>query len=112
MNLDLDIDINTLAFVFSLLSFMQVVALFVQYRLDRTYPGLGWWTLGNTFWALGSIFNCLRAVPSLTTIAIIANNILFLNALVLLYVGVLRFLGRHESRGWLAVFCAGIILVS
>jgi diguanylate cyclase (GGDEF)-like protein/PAS domain S-box-containing protein len=108
----MNFDINTLAFVFSLLGFIQVSALFVQYRLDRTHPGLEWWALGNASWALGTIFNYLRYIPSFITIAVIANNIFFITGLALIYTGVVQFLGRRQSQGWMAAFCTVMILIS
>jgi diguanylate cyclase (GGDEF)-like protein/PAS domain S-box-containing protein len=105
------IDIHTLAIVLSLTYVLQVIALFSQYRLDKTYSGLGWWTLGTAALAMGFAFNYLRDNPSVGGAAIIANNVLFFAGLVLIYVGVLRFLDQRERRGQIIGFCAVFTLV-
>lgn len=92
------IDVHTLAIILSLTNLMQVGALFIQYRVDRTHSGPGWWTLGTASLALGFAFNYLRDAPAVARIAIVGNNVLFLAGACLFYVGVLRFLGRPEPR--------------
>jgi hypothetical protein len=37
------LDIRTLAFVLSLTSLAQVMAIALQFRVNRTYPGIGCW---------------------------------------------------------------------
>jgi hypothetical protein len=81
---------------------MQVVALFLQYRGDKTHAGPGWWTLGAAALSLGFACNSLRDAPAVARIAIIGNNLLFLAGAMLFYVGVLRFLGRPAPRKMLA----------
>jgi hypothetical protein len=100
------IDVHTLAIILSLSNLMQVGALFIQYRVDKTHAGPGWWTLGSASLALGFAFNYLRDAPAVAPIAIIGNNLLFLAGASLLYVGVLRFLGRTEPRAMLVVLFA------
>ena len=103
-----NIDLHTLAIVQSLMSIVQVVVLFIQYRLNKTYAGLGWWAASSAALALGFGFNYLRDMrdtPIIGQIAIIANIIMFVSGVSLLYVGVLRFFGQRESRGWLITLC-------
>ena len=99
----MEIDINTLALVLSLSNLLQVIALFTQWRMDKTRPGLGWWTLGIATIALGFVAIYLRAVPQVSLLAIVANNLLFAYGHEFLYIGVLRFFNRHERRGFLGV---------
>ena len=108
----MNIDIHTLAIVLSLTNLLQVIALFTQYRLDQTYSGLGWWTLGNVLVAIGFAANYLRDYPSIGVIAIIANNVLFVSGLWLIYVGVLRFLDQRERRAQIIGFCAVFTLAN
>lgn len=49
-------DIQTLAFILSLTFVTQVIVIFVQYRVNRTYHGIGWWLMGSTLMAIGIIF--------------------------------------------------------
>lgn len=97
--LAMPIDIHTLANLMSLTNFMQVMALFVQYRVDKTHSGPGWWTLGMSFISGGFAFNYLRDNPAVGHAAVMANIISFTAGVTLLYVGVLRFLELKERRG-------------
>ncbi len=93
------IDLPTLAIVLSLTNFLQFVALFTQYSLNKSQSGLGWWTLGSVTISLGFVFNYLRTNPSFELIAIGANNVLFIAGLTFIYVGVLRYFGQPIRRG-------------
>ncbi len=98
-------DIHSVSVVLSLVSVLQVLALYVQYRLDNTHSGLGWWTAGTAMLALGFAANFLRDAPVIGQIAVVANNALFVSGLVLIYTGVLRFLGKRERRLQINVLC-------
>jgi len=104
-------DIHTLAIVLSLTTLLQVIGLLTQYLADNTHRGLGWWALGSVALALGFAFNLLRDAPRLGPTAIVANNVLFVSGLALLYVGVLRFFNQRERRGPLIAFCAVVTLI-
>jgi diguanylate cyclase (GGDEF)-like protein/PAS domain S-box-containing protein len=109
--MNIEIDIHTLAIVLSLTNLLQVIALFAQYRLDKTHSGPGWWTLGSAAVAMGFAFNYLRDYPGIGAIAIISNNVLFVSGLLLIYAGVLRFLDQLERRGRIIGFCVVYTLV-
>ena len=49
------LDNVTLASILSLTLITQVIALFVQYRVNKTYRGIGKWLLGSSLMALGFI---------------------------------------------------------
>ncbi len=100
-----NIDIHTLAIVQSLTNVVQVVVLFIQYRLNKTHAGLGWWASGSAALALGFGFNYLRDAPIIGHIATIASIAMFVSGASLLYVGVLCFFGQRELRGWLIALC-------
>ncbi len=101
----MNIDIHTLAIVQSLTNIVQVVVLFIQYRLNKTHAGLGWWASGSAALALGFGFNYLRDAPIIGQTATIASIAMFVSGASLLYVGVLRFFGHREPRGWLIALC-------
>jgi PAS domain S-box-containing protein len=104
-------DIHTLAILLSLSFVLQVLALFTQYRLNKSQEGLIWWTIGSAIMALGFAFNYLRDFPEIENLAIIANNVLFVSGLALYYFGVLRFLNQQKRLGWLLIFCIIYITV-
>ncbi|MDR3539575.1 MAG: diguanylate cyclase [Desulfosporosinus sp.] len=103
------LDILTLAFILSLTFVIQVIALFVQYRLNRTYQGIGWWLLGSSLMALGYIFMPMVTVKSLEIFARIANPLVVLGQMFL-YLGIMRFLGKKENRGVLISILAVFML--
>ncbi len=100
------IDLGMLAVFLSLSNVMQVIALSVQYVMNRKQPGLLWWLLGVSAIAVGFLLNYLRAVPALTTLTIFLNNVFFIAGMACLYVGVLRFFGKRENRRALLLFGA------
>lgn len=105
----LQLDLSTLAFISGLTFVTQSLVLLVQYLVNRTYPGLGWWLLGSTLWALGVIVLPLVVVPALDSLARIGNPLIVLGNLAL-YIGVMRFLGRQENRPGLAALFLVFIL--
>lgn len=93
------LDVQTLAFIQSLTLVTQVIALSVQYRMNRTHRGIGWWLLGSSLMALGVIFMPLVNVQSLVMLAMIANPLVLLGQ-IFLYIGIMQFLDKNENR-WL-----------
>lgn len=91
------LDIPTLAFILSLTLVTQVIALLVQYRVNRTYRGIGLWLLGSTFMALGVTFMLFLEVTSLEMLVRIANPLVILGQ-IFLYIGIVRFLDIKENR--------------
>jgi diguanylate cyclase (GGDEF)-like protein/PAS domain S-box-containing protein len=91
------LDIKTLALIQCLIFITQVIVLFVQFKVSRAYWGIGWWVLGSAFMALGVVLMPLATVKSMRIIAGFANPMVVLGQ-VLLYVGILRFLGKREKR--------------
>lgn len=91
------LDIQTLAFILNLTFVTQVIALSAQYRMNKTYRGIGWWLLGSSLMALGFIFMPLLTVKSLEMLARIANPLLVLGQ-IYLYIGIIRFLDKKENK--------------
>lgn len=79
----------------------QVIALFVQYRVNRTYRGIGWWLLGSSLMALGVILMPMVTVKSLAIFARIANPLVVLGQ-IFLYLSIMKFLDTKENRGILS----------
>ena len=106
----MNLDLHTLATVLGLSSFLQMAALYAQYRANQSRDGLYWWTLGSGAFALGFFANALREVPGAGPFAIVANNGLFILGGALNYVGVLRFFHRRAPLRRLAAL-VGLALV-
>jgi len=106
------VDIRMLAIFMGISNVLQVTALFIQHRLNRTQHGTAWWILGTACWALGYAFNFLAYVPGFRLIASLANNIFLFTGLVFLYIGTLRFFSKREPRGRLIIFWVAFSLIS
>jgi diguanylate cyclase (GGDEF)-like protein/PAS domain S-box-containing protein len=91
------LDILTLAFISSLVFLTELIALFVQYKLNRTYRGVSWWLLGFTFWAVGVLFMPMVAIKPFQILALFANP-LVVSGQIFLYIGIARFLNQKENR--------------
>lgn len=95
------LDIQTIVIILGLIFVTQVIALFVQYRFNRVYRGVGWWLIGSILMALGFIFISLITVKSLEMLARVAQLLVVLGQ-IFLYIGIIRFLNKKESR-WITI---------
>lgn len=96
------LDTITLAFILSLILGTQIIALFAQYRANRSYRGIGCWILGSSLMALGFMFMPMLTVKSLEILARIANPLVVLGH-TLLYIGTIKFLNKKLNR-WIPIW--------
>lgn len=106
------IDPQTLTLFMSVSLVLQVFALFLQYRMNSSCQGLGWWPLGSAVWALGFGVNYARSHPTFGPLAIIANNILFISGYAFIQTGVLRFFGKRQNGYQLHGICIVVTLIA
>ena len=95
------IDIGTLAICWGLVTLLQCVAFFIQRQIDPDRPGPGCWTVASALGCIGFAVNFLRDAPSLHGAPIVVFNLCLIGGQIVVYVGILRFLGRSEKRGTL-----------
>lgn len=107
----MNIDVQTLALASGIASLIEVAVLFFQYLLARNHPGPGWWTLGMGSVAVAAAVSLLRNDRTVGPFANVASLALYVAGLSLLYVGLLRFLGRRERRRWLVGYCVSAVLI-
>ena len=93
----MNIEILTIAMIESLLLITQIIVLYVQYRVNKTYRGIRWWVFGSTLMALGVIFMPMIFVNSIAIFAIFANPLVVLGQ-IFLYIGVVHFLDKKENK--------------
>lgn len=93
----MELNMVTLIFVVSLILSTQVVALYVQFRSNTNYKGIGYWALGSVFMALGFVLMPMITVKNFEMVAIIANPILILGH-ICLYIGIKRFYNRPINK--------------
>jgi len=103
-------DITTLAFIQSLTFVTQVIVLFIQYRVNRTFRGIKWWVLGSALMALGVIFMPLVTVKSLEILARFANPLVVLGQ-IFLYIGIIKFLDMKENK-WILISIFTVFIFS
>lgn len=91
------IDVPTLYIVLVLLNLLQMVALYVQYKINKTYDGVGWWLLWSVFGFFGFGFTLLRDVPGMFEVIATIQNTAIVSGTIFIYIGVARFLNTKES---------------
>lgn len=91
------IDVPTLYIVLVLLNLLQILALYVQYKINKTYDGVGWWLLWSVFSFFGFGFTLLRDIPGVFEVVATIQNTAIVLGTIFIYTGVSRFLNAKES---------------
>ncbi|MFA7359607.1 MAG: ATP-binding protein [Candidatus Kapaibacterium sp.] len=92
------IDAGTVAIIVVITHLIQVAVFFHQYRINKTYSGLGWWLAWSCFLTAGISILVVRSVIPLPSFFIFLQNVLIISGTLLIYVGFMRFLGKRESK--------------
>lgn len=95
------LDILTIAFLTSLLMLAQTLVVFVQFRINRTYKGIGWWLTGSVTQAIGFIIMSLLHVKNISFIVMFANPLVFAGQ-TFLYIGVIKLMNIKETK-WIPI---------
>jgi len=107
----MNIDIRTLVIVAGITNVLQVIAIFLQYLINKTYRGIGWWVLGFASSAIGFVLLLLRDHISIELISIIAANGLLILGGIFQYIGIMRFLDKKENR-WIVISILTVFMLS
>ena len=108
----MNIDIKTLSLLAGLTNFIKVLAILFQYLTNKRMPGVLLWVWSFIFLAFGHFFLIVRQnTPILHTVTYTASTMYVLGAM-LLYIGIMRFLGMREKRGLLIAIFAVFFSVS
>jgi diguanylate cyclase (GGDEF)-like protein/PAS domain S-box-containing protein len=102
-------EINTLAFISSVIFLAEFIALLVQYVVNKTSRGIIWWLQGSFFMAIGVIFSPLVYVKPLEILARFANPLIILGH-IFIYIGIIRFFGRKENK-WALIFIYAVFFI-
>ncbi|MHC1736683.1 MAG: PAS domain S-box protein [Ignavibacteriaceae bacterium] len=107
------IDIRTLVMILGFTHLMQVVVFIHQFRINKTYQGVGWWLLWSAAEVIGFGVIFLRNIPSILPLVIIIQNLMLVGGTVFLYIGVKQFLNKNVNLKLIipvvSVFFAGIL---
>jgi PAS domain S-box-containing protein len=107
----MEIDIRTLAIVLVIVYILQAVAFFFQFRINKTYRGIGWWVLGSSLAAMGYVLLLLRDAIPIPLITIILANTLLISGAVFIYIGITQFLDQTENR-WIILAIVAAFLIA
>lgn len=109
----MNIDIRTLALVLGITHIIQVLVFTHQYATNKTIRGVGWWLMWCAAEAAGFACMFLRGIPSIDSMAVIAQNALIVLGVIFLYIGIMRFLGKKEnSRIVVSIFAVFLLSIS
>ncbi len=95
--MNFNLDIPTLIFILGITHLMQVVVFAHQYKVNKVYPGVGWWLLWSAAGVVGFFFILLREIPSLLPLTIVVQNTMIVAGTIFLYIGVRLFLGQKVN---------------
>ena len=104
-------DIRTLAILLGITNILQVIAIFIQYLINKTYRGIGWWVLGFTSNAIGFVLLLLRDSIPIELISIIVTNAFLILGTIFQYIGIMRFLEKKENR-WIVISILAVYILS
>ncbi len=100
------IDVRTLITMLGIASVVQIIAIFFQFSINRSYRGIGWWLIGFISVAVGSALLTLRESIPNEFLAIVFPNLLLIWGPLSFYIGIMRFLEKKENRIFIYVFLA------
>jgi len=109
----MEIDIRTVVIILGVTHLIQVLVFFHQYRVNKTYRGVGWWLLWSAAEVIGFGAMLFRNIPSLLPLVIIIQNMMIIAGTVFLYIGVRQFFGKAANLKLLipalSAFTAGLL---
>ena len=109
----IEIDLRTLVLILGVTHFIQFLVFFQQFKINKTYNGIGWWVMWSAAEVIGFGAMLHRDIPSLLTEVIIVQNSMIVAGIVFLYIGVRRFLDKNVNFRLLIsvvlVFFAGLL---
>ncbi|HPS85705.1 MAG TPA: histidine kinase dimerization/phosphoacceptor domain -containing protein [Spirochaetota bacterium] len=99
----MNIDIRTLSIVLSITSILQIAVILMQYLVNKTYKGIGWWLTGYILIAVGFALIPLREFAPLEKLSIILSNVFQLSGSLALYIGINIFFDRKIKSFFLSL---------
>jgi len=89
--MSIELDIRTIIFVLGTTHLMQVLVFYQQYRVNKTYRGIGWWLMWSTAEFIGFGAMLFRNTQGFLPLVIIIQNFMIISGTLFLYFGVNRF---------------------
>ena len=88
-------DISTIVFFTSMMFLALTLILFVEYKINKTDKGLGWWVVGTLMQGVGFFLMLALTIRPIRMLSIFANPIVCAGQIAI-NIGILRFLERKE----------------
>jgi len=92
------IDANVLILLLCISIVLQMIVIFIQSKLTKTFRGINLWLCGNIFIVIGLFLLLFRNLITIKLIAIIFSNMIILLGAILIYIGIVWFLDIKEKR--------------
>lgn len=105
----MEFNVPTIVFVTSIIFATQTIAVFIQYRVNKTYNGFGLWLVGAVLQAFGFLLMLTLSIKSIWFLSIFANPMVFLG-LIFLNIGIKKYL-EIPVRKWLSASLFTIFII-
>ncbi|HPP87669.1 MAG TPA: ATP-binding protein, partial [bacterium] len=92
------LDIMTIHHILGIVNILQVIVFFIQYKINKIYKGIGWWTIAFFMLAVAFFIGLLRTLPDFKSIATFFSNSIYLFTAISIYIGAARFFDKKESK--------------
>lgn len=100
------IDLRTLVIVLGFTHLLQVVVFLYQFRVNKTYQGIGWWLMWSGAEVIGFTAMLCRSIPGLLNEMIIVQNTFIVAGTVFIYAGVQQFFDRKVNFRIIIPLCS------
>jgi PAS domain S-box-containing protein len=95
VRMELSFDIRTISLILGITHLIQLIVFIHQYRINRSYKGIGWWVIWSIAELLGFIIILFRNIHDIQVPVIIAYNVMIMAGVVSMYFGIRRFFGKN-----------------
>ena len=97
------LDIFTITFMGSIVQISLTILIFLQYKMNRYYKGIGLWFIGSVFLSFSFMFMFLYNNDKFWKLSILGNPFLILGQ-ILLYLGILKFFEMKIKKYLLVIY--------
>ncbi len=103
---------RTISLIFSLICFLEIIALLMHHRRDHLHRGFGWWSASVLLVCLYFLTFFLQSFETLGIFQNIIRNTILVAASLLIYIGMLCFFDRPKQWQNVIIFSAAHLIIS
>ena len=104
------LDVFTITFIGSIVQISLTILIFLQYKVNKHYQGIGLWFTGSVLLSFSFIFMFLYSSDSFWKFSILGNPFVILGHLFF-YLGITRFF-ETKAKKYLLFFYTGISIIT